>query len=112
MTARRQASATSLSKYARLNSPDLSNRSLDFCNAFWGVNDPGVDVLFARMRGASRTMEELRVFWKERYRPSHSFVLHRSRSSIHLRHRATIEEEYAKKLAKLAKLALGKDEIG
>jgi hypothetical protein len=67
MTARRQASTTSLSKYAHINSPDLTNRSLDFCNAFWGVGDSGVDVLFARMRGASRTIEELKTFWKDRW---------------------------------------------
>ncbi|TFK50867.1 hypothetical protein OE88DRAFT_1680736 [Heliocybe sulcata] len=91
MTARRQASTTSLAKYARANSPDLSQRSLDFCNAFWGAGDGGVDVLFARMRGAVRTMEELRNFWKER---------------------AAIEEDYAKRLAKLTKIPLGRDEIG
>jgi hypothetical protein len=67
MSARRQASTTSLSKYARDGSPDPTARSLDFCNAFWGPADAGVDVLFARMRGSSRTMEELRNFWKERY---------------------------------------------
>jgi hypothetical protein len=67
MAARRQASTTSLSKYARANSPDLANRSLDFCNAFWGIGDGGVDVLFARMRGGARSMEELKNFWKERY---------------------------------------------
>ena len=66
MSARRQTSTTSLSKYVRAHSPDPADRSLDFCNAFWGVGDGGVDVLFARMRGASRTMEELRNFWKER----------------------------------------------
>lgn len=66
MTARRQASTTSLSKYARASSPGSQNRSLDFCNAFWGLSDSGVDVLFARMRGAARTMDELRNFWKER----------------------------------------------
>jgi hypothetical protein len=66
MSARRQASTTSLSKYARAGSPDPAARSLDYCNAFWGPSDAGVDVLFARMRGAARTMEELRNFWKER----------------------------------------------
>lgn len=73
MSARRQASTTSLSKYARDGSPDPSARYLDFCNAFWGPNDAGVDVLFARMRGAARTMEELRTFWKERYLASVNF---------------------------------------
>ncbi|KAI9441792.1 hypothetical protein H4582DRAFT_1875208 [Lactarius indigo] len=91
MSARRQASTTSLSKYARAGSPDPAARSLDYCNAFWGPSDAGVDVLFARMRGAARTMEELRNFWKER---------------------AAIEEEYAKRLAKLTKTTLGRDEIG
>lgn len=67
MTARRQASTTSLSKFERSSSPALRDGSLDFCNAFWGVGDGGVDVLFARMRGATRTIEELRNFWKERY---------------------------------------------
>ncbi|KAG5641575.1 hypothetical protein DXG03_004701 [Asterophora parasitica] len=91
MTARRQPSTTSLSRYARASSPGLQNSSLDFCNAFWGIADGGVDVLLARMRGAMRTMEELRNFWKER---------------------AAIEDDYAKRLAKLAKSTLGRDEIG
>ncbi|KAI0090810.1 hypothetical protein BDY19DRAFT_992220 [Irpex rosettiformis] len=91
MSARRQASTTSLSKYARAHSPDFSDNSLDFCNAFWGSGDVGVEVLFARMRGALRTTEELRNFWKER---------------------AVIEEQYAKKLAGLAKMAVGRDEVG
>ncbi|KZT05408.1 uncharacterized protein LAESUDRAFT_813521 [Laetiporus sulphureus 93-53] len=91
MTARRQASTTSLAQFARAVSPELGDKSLDFCNAFWGTGDGGVDVLFARMRGATRTMEELRNFWKER---------------------ALIEEQYAKRLAGLAKFTLGRDEIG
>lgn len=75
MSARRQPSTTSLSRYARAHSPppDLGygenggrDPSVDFCNAFWGLGDGGVDVLFARMRGAGRTMDELRNFWKER----------------------------------------------
>ncbi|KAH9855884.1 hypothetical protein C2E23DRAFT_882650 [Lenzites betulinus] len=91
MSARRQASTTSLSRYARAGSPDFANRSLDFCNAFWGLGDGGVEVLFARMRGAIRTMEELKGYWKER---------------------AAIEEQYAKRLGSLAKITLGRDEIG
>lgn len=47
--------------------------------------------MFARVRGATRTIDELKNFWKER---------------------AIIEEDYAKRLAKLAKLTLGRDEIG
>ena len=108
MSARRQASTTSLSKYARAHSPDFSDNSLDFCNAFWGSGDAGVEVLFARMRGALRTTEELRNFWKERYvcLPSH---YHYSELTYL---RAVIEEQYAKKLAGLAKMAVGRDEVG
>ncbi|KAF9075556.1 hypothetical protein BDP27DRAFT_1315268 [Rhodocollybia butyracea] len=91
MTARRQSSTTSLSKYIRAGSPANIGRSTDFCNSFWGVGDGGVDVLFARMRGAMRSMDELKNFWKER---------------------ALIEEDYAKRLGKLAKQTLGRDEIG
>ncbi|KAJ7496567.1 hypothetical protein FB451DRAFT_1455796 [Mycena latifolia] len=91
MSARRQPSTTSLSRYARGASPGPEDRSTDFCNAFWGYGDGGVDVLFARMRGAARTMDELRNFWKER---------------------ASIEDEYARRLAKLSKQVLGRDEIG
>lgn len=65
--ARRTSSTTSLARFARANSPEFANRSLDFCNAFWGAGDGGVDVMFARMRGAMRTIDELRGFWKERY---------------------------------------------
>ncbi|KIO28897.1 hypothetical protein M407DRAFT_71276 [Tulasnella calospora MUT 4182] len=69
----------------------LDQSSTDFCNSFWGPNDSGVEVLFARMRGAVRTMEEVRGFWNQRI---------------------AIEEEYAKKMAQLARLPLGRDEIG
>ncbi|VDC02787.1 unnamed protein product [Peniophora sp. CBMAI 1063] len=91
MSARRQPSTTSLARFARAGSPDPNVPSLDYCNNFWGIADGGVEVLFARMRGASRTMEELRNFWKER---------------------ALLEEDYAKRLAKLAKSTVGRDEIG
>ena len=113
MTARRQPSTTSLSKFARDGSPDPAARSLDFCNAFWGLSDGGVDVLFARMRGAGRTTEELRNFWKERsvYCPAPPDCIVRSSSSSPS-HRAAIEEDYAKRLAKLAKMSVGRDEIG
>jgi hypothetical protein len=64
---------------------------MDFCNAFWGPGDKGYEVILARLRGAHRTTDELRLFWKERI---------------------SIEEEYAKRLAKLSKTTLGRDEIG
>ncbi|KAH8102219.1 hypothetical protein BXZ70DRAFT_930962 [Cristinia sonorae] len=91
MSLRRKSSATSLSRFARAQPLDAPGETLDFCNAFWGPGDGGVEVLFARMRGASRTIEELRDF---------------------LRERASIEEQYAKRLSGLATVTLGRDEIG
>ncbi|OWZ53484.1 septation protein imp2 [Cryptococcus neoformans var. grubii Br795] len=70
---------------------ELHDPRLNYCNAFWGPGDRGFDVIMARLRGAGRTVEELRAFWKER---------------------AAIEDEYAKKLNKLSRFSLGKDEIG
>ncbi|KAG8995922.1 hypothetical protein FRB90_012869, partial [Tulasnella sp. 427] len=90
LLSRRSNSTASLAKFFH-ELPDPDQTSIDFCNSFWGPNDCGVEVLFARMRGAARTMEELRSFWKER---------------------VAIEDDYAKRLAKLSKLPLGRDEIG
>lgn len=69
-TARRTPSTTSLSKFVhdgiQAEDEQLDDRSLDFCNAFWGVALGGYEVLLTRLRGSSRTTEELRAFWKER----------------------------------------------
>ncbi|KAH8830793.1 SH3 domain-containing protein [Flagelloscypha sp. PMI_526] len=89
------SSSTSLTRYAapRQASQDPWNESMnrDFCNSFWGATDAGVNVLFARMRFAAKTTDELRNYWRER---------------------SLIEDEYANKLANLAKMSVGKDEIG
>ncbi|KAF9550611.1 hypothetical protein CPC08DRAFT_699235 [Agrocybe pediades] len=90
-----QHSATSLARYATAKQPDVDlfngSKSRDYCNSFWGLGDAGPNIMFARMRGASKTTDELRNFWNERY---------------------VIEEEYANRLAKLAKAPIGGDEIG
>lgn len=109
--ATRRSSSTSLSLYPRAQSRDeeLGNRSLDFCNAFWGIADGGYDVLLARIRGAVKTTEELRSFWKERYFFSSLLAIVVASPPIH---RAAIEDDYAKRLTRLARQALGKDELG
>lgn len=65
-----QASVTSLARYAVAKQPgvDLFNgrSSRDYCNSFWGTGDAGPNLMFARMRGASKTTDELRNFWNER----------------------------------------------
>ena len=82
---------------------------MDFCNSFWGLDDVGVDVLFARMQSAAQTIEDLNTFWKERYisDPIYSTLS----VSKHV-DRASIEEDYANRFAKLAEMSLGRDEIG
>jgi hypothetical protein len=45
----------------------MSDPSLHFCNAFWGQGSRGYEVIMARLRGASRTVDELRGYWKERW---------------------------------------------
>jgi hypothetical protein len=46
---------------------ELADPRTDFCNSFWGQGDRGYEVVMARLRGSGRTMDELRIFWKERY---------------------------------------------
>jgi len=95
MAARPQHSTSSLSRYAPARAPDADpfhgSPLRDYCNSFWGPGDDGPNVLFARMRGACKTTDELVNFWNER---------------------SLIEEEYALKLAKLAKATIGTEEIG
>lgn len=72
----RSQSTTSLSRFynssaapggARpVGEEDLTDPRLDFCNSFWGVDGRGYDVVMARLRGAGRTIDELKAFWKER----------------------------------------------
>jgi len=42
----------------------------DFCNAFWTpqgtTDDSGVDVVLARVKAGSKTLEDLKNFYKER----------------------------------------------
>ena len=69
----RSHSTTSLARFyhgANGNNQDgeeeMADPRLDFCNAFWGQGDRGYEVIMARLRGAARTVDELRAFWKER----------------------------------------------
>lgn len=62
-----------------------------FCNAFWGQQDAGFQAISARMKASQRTLDELKTLYKER---------------------ADIEAEYAKRLAKLSRQALGHSETG
>lgn len=62
-----------------------------FAEHFWGENDRGLDVLVARMKAAKHTTEDIISM---------------------LQTRASIEEDYAKKLMKLHKQVLGKSETG
>lgn len=116
MEAPTQRSVTSLSKYAAARTPGEDpyngSTSRDFCNSFWGVGDSGVNILLARMRGAHRTTDELRNFWRERPVVACSVWGRGSSLFAFVIHRSIIEDEYASRLSKLAKVTLGRDEIG
>ncbi|RKP37846.1 hypothetical protein BJ085DRAFT_41138 [Dimargaris cristalligena] len=62
-----------------------------FANSFWGKDDRGVTVLMNRLRNSKQTCQELQTMFTTR---------------------AAIEEEFGKKLLKLARTPLGKNEIG
>ncbi|KAI9296391.1 hypothetical protein K502DRAFT_340992 [Neoconidiobolus thromboides FSU 785] len=62
-----------------------------FENSFWGKDDRGVETLMNKMRKAKQTCNELKTI---------------------LNSRAQLEEEYGKKLLKISKCDIGKDESG
>ena len=63
----------------------------DWCNSFWDPNGAGYDAILTRLKNGSRTLDDLRGFYSAR---------------------SAIEEDYAKKLAKLSRQYLGRDETG
>ncbi|KAG9228685.1 putative septation protein imp2 [Amylocarpus encephaloides] len=65
--------------------------SMSFANNFWGKDDAGVDPLLQRMHNAKMTCDELKSFYTTR---------------------ASIEDDYARKLLHLSRKALGSQESG
>ncbi|KAI0198186.1 hypothetical protein F4808DRAFT_463020 [Astrocystis sublimbata] len=65
--------------------------TMSFANNFWGKEDAGVGPLLDRMASAKQTSDELRSFYSAR---------------------ASIEDDYARKLLALSKKALGSHEMG
>ncbi|KAJ4293902.1 formin-binding protein [Collariella sp. IMI 366227] len=65
--------------------------ALSFANNFWGKDDAGVPPLLERMHYAKQTCDELRAFYSAR---------------------ASIEDEYARKLMSLSRKSLGSQEMG
>ncbi|KAJ4413611.1 formin-binding protein [Gnomoniopsis sp. IMI 355080] len=65
--------------------------TLSFANNFWGKEDAGVQPLLERMSAAKQTCDELRSFYAAR---------------------ASIEDEYARKLLSLCRKPLGSQEMG
>ncbi|KAL2144847.1 hypothetical protein VTI28DRAFT_8407 [Corynascus sepedonium] len=65
--------------------------ALSFANNFWGKDDAGVPPLLGRMHNAKQTCDELRSFYSAR---------------------ASIEDEYARKLMSLSRKSLGSQETG
>ncbi|TPX35207.1 hypothetical protein SmJEL517_g02349 [Synchytrium microbalum] len=73
--------------------PSQSGKGLGgaFEHSFWGESDKGLDQLMSRLRSGKHVSEELASMLKER---------------------ASIEEDYGKRLAKLTKTYSAKEEIG
>ncbi|PSR75452.1 hypothetical protein BD289DRAFT_447685 [Coniella lustricola] len=65
--------------------------SLSFANNFWGKEDAGVTPMLERMHAGKQTCDELRSFYNAR---------------------ASIEEDYARKLLSLSRKSLGSQEMG
>lgn len=67
--------------------------SKDFCNSFWGEDSSGTgyDILTNKVKSSAKTIDDLKLFWKER---------------------ASIEDDYARKLAKLSRFLVGSGETG
>ncbi|ELR01730.1 hypothetical protein GMDG_00106 [Pseudogymnoascus destructans 20631-21] len=65
--------------------------ALSFANNFWGKEDAGVNPLLERMHNAKQTCDELKAFYNAR---------------------ASLEEEYARKLLALGRKPLGSQEAG
>ncbi|KAK4242771.1 hypothetical protein C8A03DRAFT_29000 [Achaetomium macrosporum] len=70
---------------------DVPAVALSFANNFWGKDDAGVQPLLERMHNAKQTCDELRAFYSVR---------------------ASIEDEYARKLMSLCRKSLGSQETG
>ncbi|KFA54770.1 hypothetical protein S40293_00753 [Stachybotrys chartarum IBT 40293] len=70
---------------------DVPAVALSFANNFWGKEDAGVGPMLERMQGAKQTCDELRSFYGAR---------------------ASIEDEYARKLLSLCRKSLGSQEMG
>lgn len=65
--------------------------ALSFANNFWGKDDAGVSPLLERMHAAKQTCDELKAFYNVR---------------------ASIEDDYARKLMSLCRKSLGSQEMG
>uniref|UniRef100_A0A0L0N8Y4 Septation protein imp2 n=1 Tax=Tolypocladium ophioglossoides (strain CBS 100239) TaxID=1163406 RepID=A0A0L0N8Y4_TOLOC len=70
---------------------DVPAVALSFANNFWGKDDAGVGPLLERMHGAKQTSDELKSFYSAR---------------------ASIEDEYSRKLLNLCRKSLGSQEMG
>lgn len=89
--AQKRTSLSSPLKAAPPTSAPLSPATPRFAENFWGEGDRGLDVLVNRMKGAKHTCEDV-VAWFSTM--------------------ASIEEDYSRKMLKLCRVPVGKDETG
>lgn len=84
-------------------------------NNFWGKDDAGVSPLLERMHAAKQTCDELKAFYNgtlarrdSKYKTYGSLRLTRCHPTV----RASIEDDYARKLMSLCRKSLGSQEMG
>lgn len=82
---------------------------MSFANNFWGKDDAGVEPLLQRMHNAKQTCDELKAFYTGMFAPVRRNKLIVTNEVIA---RASIEDEYARKLLSLSRKPLGSQESG
>ena len=82
---------------------------LAVANNFWGKDDAGVQPLLERVQNAKVTCDELKSFYNSTYQSAMSNPV----ASLHVfSARATIEDEYSRKMTMLCRKPLGSLEAG
>lgn len=103
------AEGPTVSLSCKTNSSDGSFTLISLvANNFWGKEDAGVQPLLERMQNAKGTCDELKAFYNSMLHGTHE----KHCESLITVGRASIEDEYARKLLALCRKPLGSSEAG
>ena len=81
-----------------------------FANNFWGLKDDGFQVLTTKMNSNKKTFDEIKSFYNVRYVGLTACTIVKRLIPWHSR--ASLHEEFGRKLMKHAKSSIGREEIG